>query len=83
MNNQQDAEIPTELSERITIPEDRARVSVKDSEGQMLAGLIREGNYSVTLEVGLAWGLSAAYMMSAHRPRAIFTSCDPREPFCH
>jgi predicted O-methyltransferase YrrM len=57
----------TTLSDQITIPEHDRGTSIKDSEGRVLAQLIQEGGYSRTLEVGMAYGLSTAYIMTAHR----------------
>ena len=55
------------LSERITIPQRRRYESVEDSEGEFLAELIAKNQCGATLEIGLAHGLSAAYILGAHK----------------
>jgi len=57
---------PILLSEQIQIPEDDRKTSVKDTEGKALAELIRQHGLSNSLEIGMAYGLSAAYILSAH-----------------
>lgn len=57
---------PILLSEQIQIPMERRQASIRDTEGQALANLIRQHGLSNSLEIGLAFGLSAAYILSAH-----------------
>ena len=54
------------ISKQIYIPEGNRLTSVKDTEGQVLASLILQHELTHTLEIGLAYGLSAAYILSAH-----------------
>jgi predicted O-methyltransferase YrrM len=56
----------TPLSDQMEIPPSDRRTSVKDAEGQALAAMVTKNRYQRTLEVGFAYGLSAAYLLSAH-----------------
>lgn len=54
------------LSHSISIPNGSRSVSVQDLEGEFLHDWVLRRGPSRTLEVGLAYGLSAAYLLSAH-----------------
>ncbi len=49
------------------IPEDHRSTSISEEEGEFLYDFVRKKNLQRTLEVGFAYGASAAYIISATR----------------
>lgn len=59
------------IHQKLTIPEWNQSTSVKESEAEFIYNLIKEKNLKTTLEVGFAYGRSAAHIMSATQSRHI------------
>jgi predicted O-methyltransferase YrrM len=55
-----------ELLGRIEVPAESRYVSVRRSEGEFMHQWVKDHRLSRTLEVGLAYGVSAACILSAH-----------------
>jgi predicted O-methyltransferase YrrM len=64
-----------DIYQQLTIPASDRCTSVRQAEGQFMHDLVRKHGLSRTLEVGLAYGASAACIMSAHAGR--HTCMDP------
>ncbi|MDX5404142.1 MAG: class I SAM-dependent methyltransferase [Bacteroidota bacterium] len=64
------------MSLNIQIPQERSFISVKSNEGEELRKVIRENDFKDCLEIGLAFGQSACYMLDAG-PKVSLTSLDP------
>jgi predicted O-methyltransferase YrrM len=64
-----------EVLRKIQIPAARRYVSVRRVEGEFMHRWVKDHRLSRTLEVGLAYGTSAACIMSAHE--GIHTCIDP------
>jgi hypothetical protein len=60
-----------EIESKIIIPEQDKYTSVKVSEAQFIHDFIRDNNLQRTLEIGLAYGRSAAYIITATGSRHI------------
>lgn len=69
------------LYEQLEIPDDDRLTSIKPHEGEYLSRLIREHDITKTLEVGLAYGCSAAYIMEA--TRSAHVAIDPYQDDYH
>ena len=57
---------PAEILEKVQIPPANRHVSIRTAEGRFLRRWIEEHNVHRTLEIGLAYGMSAAWIASAH-----------------
>lgn len=60
-----------EIESKIIIPEQDKYTPVKVSEAQFIHDFIRDNNLKRTLEIGLAYGRSAAYIITATGSRHI------------
>jgi predicted O-methyltransferase YrrM len=65
----------SEMLKRIKIPPETSYISIRPAEGEFLYRWVKEHGLSRTLEVGMAYGASAASIMSAHQ--GIHTCMDP------
>jgi len=65
----------SEVLKRIQIPPARSYISIRPEEGSFLHDFVRKNHLNRTLEVGLAFGMSACCIMSAHE--GIHTALDP------
>lgn len=57
---------PSQLNNLLTIPADKAFVSIKPEEAAFLYRFVRERDLGRTLETGLGFGRSAVHLMAAH-----------------
>jgi predicted O-methyltransferase YrrM len=57
---------PSEILEKVQIPPENRQVSIRAVEGRFLRRWVEEHNLHSTLEIGLAYGTSAAWIASAH-----------------
>jgi predicted O-methyltransferase YrrM len=64
-----------DVFERLHLPQGERHVSVSKAEGKFMHQWIQEHQLRATLEIGLAYGVSAICMMSAHQE--MHTCMDP------
>ena len=57
--------LPPEINQKLVIPPEDAATSIKESEAAFIYQFIRDKNLSRTLELGFAYGRSAAHIMAA------------------
>jgi predicted O-methyltransferase YrrM len=68
---------PKEVLSRIEIPAANRFISIRESEGEFIHSWVNERGLARTLEIGLAYGASAACILAAHQGR--HTCIDPRQ----
>lgn len=72
---------PSQIRERLDIPKENEITSVEDASGEFMYDLIRKNKIQHTLEIGFAYGKSAAYIMSASQSEHV--AMDPFQDGFH